>query len=425
MFNYSNIVENRVFEMMSKSNDEFIPVIITGNDCEYSSLEGCIKDLGGIVKHRLHIINAVAVHLPSNNIRSLSQREQISRVHLDDIVMKMMDKASTTVASHYANSHGLTGKDIGVAVIDTGVHPHADLTSPKNRIVKFLDLVNKKSSPYDDDGHGTHVAGIIAGNGFSSRGKYTGIAPDAKIIAIKSLDENGGGNVSDVIAGIQWAIENKDPYNIKVITLSLGIKTKASYRDDPLCQAVTQAKNKNITVVVAAGNSGPNPSTISSPAISPHAISVGACDDRKASNPQDCSIANFSSRGPTVDKISKPDVLAPGVGIQSLSNEDGYTSLTGTSMAAPIVAGCIALLYEENPNLTYQEIQRKISQGSIDLGEEANSQGAGLLDFKKIFDIPPPSQKDHDDKKQDGKGLSPSQGNWLIVIIILLLILLI
>ncbi len=424
MFNYSDVIEDHLIERLLKSNDEHIPIIITSGDCACEDLEKYVKDLGGIIRHRLHIINAIAAYIPPTNVKSLSNESFVSKVHLDDIVMKLMDKASITVAADFANEYGFTGKGVGVAIIDTGVYPHRDLTTPSNRIVKFVDFINKKTSPYDDDGHGTHVAGIVAGNGFSSNGKYMGIAPDANIVAIKVLDENGGGNVSDVIAGIQWAIENKSRYNIKILTLSLGIKAKSSYKDDPLCKAVAQASKRGITVVVAAGNSGPDASTISSPGISPDVISVGACNDREVSNPKDCPVADFSSRGPTIDNINKPDILAPGVNIKSLNNKNNdYASLSGTSMAAPIVAGCAALLYEENPNFTHDKIKERIKEASTDLGSDTNTQGAGLLDLKKLINGSKVPKEGRDNKNHETTNSSPGYNNFLLIAIIVLLIL--
>lgn len=425
MFNYSNIVEDLVIERLMESNGDHIPVIISGADCECDDLEKYVRDLGGVIKYRLPIINAVAAYIPPISVKSFTQQKNIDKVHFDNVVHKLMNTASVTVASDYANERGLTGKDIGVAVVDTGVHPHSDLTMPNNRITAFKDFIQDKSNPYDDEGHGTHVAGIIAGNGFSSNGKYMGIAPDANIIGVKVLNKEGGGNISDVIAGIQWVIKNKEKYNIKVITLSLGTPAKASYLYDPLCKAVDRATKEDITVVAAAGNSGPKEGTINSPAISPNVIAVGACDDRSASSPKNCKVANFSSRGPTPDGIHKPDILAPGVKINSLSNKgNGYHTLSGTSMAAPIIAGCTALLCEANPSITPVQIKETMTKHSLPLGYEENIGGSGLLDIKKIIEAtkPLPESNKKEPANKSLQGLFAFDG-WILVALIVLLIL--
>ncbi len=427
MFGYRNIIDDLVVERLMEAEGEDIPVIITAKDCECEDLEAFVKSLGGTIKHKLNIINAVAVQLPSVGVRSVARENIIEKIFFDDMAFKLMDIATVTVGSDYANETGLTGKNVGVAVIDTGVYPHYDLTTPVNRIVAFHDLINKKSEPYDDDGHGTHVAGIIAGNGFSSRGKYMGVAPDANIIGVKVLNQDGGGSISDVIAGIQWTIENRERYNIKVMTMSLGTKAKTSYRQDPLCQAVSAAVSAGITVVTAAGNNGPKEATINSPAISPSVIAVGACDDRKAKEASKVTIAEFSSRGPTVDGITKPDILAPGVSIHSLSHEgSGYTSLSGTSMATPIVAGCAALLYEKNPQALPNQVKDTIVGNALQLGLSPDVQGAGLLDIKKIVGTMKPSPSPKPPSSPVGGspfGSFSGFGSWFWVLLVVLLIL--
>lgn len=146
------------------------------------------------------------------------------------------------------------------------------MVNPNNRIIAFKDLVNRKTAIYDDNGHGTHVAGIIAGNGFSSKGKYLGIAPKANIIVIKALDENGGGSSSSIIEAISYIIETKDRYNTKIINLSVGTPATNDCAHDPLCKAVEKAVQAGLIVVVAAGNSGPEKGTILSPGTSKNAI---------------------------------------------------------------------------------------------------------------------------------------------------------
>lgn len=386
MFQYKDIVEDLVIERLLTNSEEEIPVIISGKNCTCEELRDHIAKIGGKTKYILPIINAVAVYMPSSNIKSMAMEDITEKIYLDDYVYKLMDVTPITVGSDFANEYGLTGKNVSIAVLDTGVFPHNDLTSPHNRILAFKDFIDDSSRPYDDDGHGTHVAGIIAGNGFSSKGKYMGIAPDANIVGVKVLKGDGAGNISDVIAGIQWTVDNRSRYNIKVMTLSLGTKANSRYIDDPLCKAVDAAVNAGITVVVAAGNSGPNPSTITSPAISPNVITVGACNDRNAESFRDITIADFSSIGPTKEGLNKPDILAPGVRINSLANNSfEYNTLSGTSMAAPVVAGCAALLYESNPQATPLEIKQLISSNATNLGLSRNKQGAGLLNIKQII----------------------------------------
>lgn len=235
--------------------------------------------------------------------------------------------------------------------------------------------------------HGTHVAGIIAGNGLSSNGKYMGVAPKANILGIKALDEYGGGSTSDIIAAISYVVETKDKYNTKIINISLGTPANNSCDKDPLCKAVDMAVKAGLIVIAAAGNSGPKEGTILSPGISRNVITVGAVDDKRTIDPSDDTIAPFSSRGPTIEGLMKPDIVAPGVNIKSLSNTklDSYASLSGTSMATPLVSGSVALLLNKHGNLSPQEIRDRITASCIDLKESKENQGAGMLNLKMLF----------------------------------------
>lgn len=426
MFGYRDVVEDLVVDRLLNTKEDAIPIIISGRDCNCDDLEAFVSRMGGKVKYKLPIINAIAAYMPSVNVKSMAMERVTEKIYLDDYAYKLMDIASVTVGADLANERGLTGKNVSIAVVDTGVFPHRDLTTPNNRIVAFKDFVGEKREPYDDDGHGTHVAGIVAGNGFSSKGKYMGIAPDANIVGVKVLGGDGGGSISDVIAGVQWVIQNREKYNIKVMTLSLGTKPKGSYTEDPLCKAVHMAVDSGITVVVAAGNSGPNPSTITSPAISPKVITVGACDDRKASNSKNITIANFSSRGPTPDGLKKPDILAPGVGINSLANKQGeYHTLSGTSMATPVVAGCAALLYESNPNITPGAIKETLLSNTHSLGLKPEEQGNGVLNIRNIANKIEPVKKpnpSHPNSFSSGSFLSDNLFIILLIVIIILLL---
>jgi subtilisin family serine protease len=207
------------------------------------------------------------------------------------------------------------GKGVNIAFLDTGIYPHPDFNWPNNRIVAFKDFVNGRSVPYDDNGHGTHVAGDAAGNGHMSEGVFRGPAPEAGIIGVKVLNNKGGGRTSDILQGINWCIENKERYNIRVMNMSLGNRASIDPKDDPIYQAVDRAIEAGIVVVAAAGNEGPEPNTINTPGDNPNVITVGAYDDFNTADASDDRIPDFSSRGPTYDKVPKPDLVAPGEAI--------------------------------------------------------------------------------------------------------------
>lgn len=372
-------------KIMSQSREE-VPVIIQFNKTS-SSFKKNINNLSINFKSNLPLIDGFAGYMTTESIHSIINNSEVEYISFDSRVYTLLDIAGPVMKSYLPHTSGYEGEGITVAVIDTGVAPHKDLIIPINRIIGFKDFVNNKDTSYDDNGHGSHIAGIIAGNGFSSDGRYRGLAPRANILAIKALDENGAGNISDIIAAISYVVETKDKYNTRLINLSLGTSANATCYRDPLCKAVDMAVKAGITVVTAAGNSGPKERTIMSPGISNNVITVGSVDNKRTIDISDDEIAPFSSRGPTFDGLMKPDIVAPGVSIRSISNTklDGYSSLSGTSMSTPMVSGSIALLLNKYGNLSPKQIKEKIMSSCIDLKDSEKNQGAGMLDLTILF----------------------------------------
>jgi serine protease AprX len=285
---------------------------------------------------------------------------------------------------------GVTGQGIGVAVIDSGISAHKALT---NRIVANVSFVTGDPSVTDAYGHGTHVAGIITGAGSAASGVtslYTGgIAPGANLVNVRVLGADGTGLTSDAIAGIEWAIANKSKYNIRVINISFGHAVMEPSATDPLCEAVADAVVNGIVVVASAGNSGKSADghiqlgSITSPGNSPLALTVGALNTFGTVKRSDDGVASYSSRGPTrFDLAVKPDVAAPGNKIVSLqangsylptfyptlhtagSSTNAYMTLSGTSMAAPMVSGGVALLLQGTPGLSPSQVKLAIQNGA-------------------------------------------------------------
>lgn len=360
-----------------------------------------VESCGARVTAELPLVDALAVSVPRAALGALAAHPSVLRLHLDRTVHALLDVAVPTVRAPAAWASGWTGKGVTIAILDTGVYPHPDLTLPENRIVAFHDLVHGRSDPYDDNGHGTHVAGCALGNGHSSGGRYRGSAPEASLAAVKVLDEQGSGAISTIIAGVQWSLQEQERLGIRVLSLSLGGPGWLPYQIDPLCQALEKAWRAGLVVCVAAGNDGPAPFTISSPGIDPLLITVGASDDRRTQDPKDDTVAPFSSRGPTPELQRKPDLVAPGVGIVSLRApgsaldqahpefrvEEGYFRLSGTSMATPICAGAAALLVQRRPEATPDQVKQALLQGADDLFHQPEAAGAGSLDVARALEL--------------------------------------
>ncbi|QSX05027.1 S8 family peptidase [Sedimentibacter sp. zth1] len=386
--NYNSKVCPFLQSKIASNKEESIPVIVSmKSKVSYMKSEVCI--LCNRIKYELPIVNGYACDMNLSKIKNFYSNPDLDFISYDSPIHTSMNIASKCVKSDIVNDLGYTGKDITIATVDTGISPHRDLIYPTNRIVGFKDFIKNNNKTYDDNGHGTHIAGIIASSGISSRGKYKGIAPEANILGIKVLDKDGNGKVSDILSAIQWVIYTKDVFKTKILNLSLGTNAQYRERTDPLVKAANKAIEKGLIVVAAVGNNGPKQRTILSPATGRYVISVGACDDNRTIDLTKNTVATFSSRGPTKDRIKKPDLLAPGVNITSLSNKEysGYTTLSGTSMAAPMVSGAIALLLQKTPTLTHLDIKKLLEKNCSRLGISQFEEGAGILDLSKLFKI--------------------------------------
>ena len=360
---------------------------------------------GATVKTKLHSIKAAAFTLPVSALAQLEKDPDIVYVSPDRTVSLKNTNAyesfATAVEAGVAEQqYGLDGTGVGIAVIDSGVADHVDFhTASGTRVLHSESFVAGNTSTVDAYGHGTHVSGILGGNGAASASgsgyaqQIVGMAPNVNIINLRVLDQNGAGTDSQVIAAIQRAIALKTQYNIRVINLSLGRPVFESYTVDPLDQAVEQAWAAGIVVVVAAGNDGRDNSmgtdgfaTIGSPGNDPAVITVGATRTMDTPTRNDDAIASYSSKGPTLfDHIVKPDIVAPGNRIGSLivknstldtefpaleiaptgtcataSCPSEYFRLSGTSMATPVVSGAVALMLQQNPALTPDTVKARI-----------------------------------------------------------------
>ncbi len=277
-----------------------------------------------------------------------------------------MNRVKQLVYAQNVYSQGFTGKNIRISVLDTGVFLHRDL---RGNVIRFLDFVSGKKSAYDDNGHGTHVAGIICANG-----KMKGMAPQAELISLKVLDREGGGETGRVLHALQWVEKNFRQYRIRILNFSVGFLPGAGNDEQrQIMEMLEHLWDLGIAVVTAAGNNGPGQGTITVPGISRKVITVGASDD---ATPGRNMPKGYSGRGPTECCVVKPEILAPGSGILSLDNRGShYVRKSGTSMATPVVCGALALALQKNPSLRPEELKLKLYESAEDLGENTMSWG--------------------------------------------------
>src|SRR5688572_8624641 len=375
------------------------------------NVEKQVAYLGGTAIQDLKIINALAARMSVRAALEISRRSDVRWVSLDALMVSTACSQcidTSRLANSYVrtiraeqiwnSSPYLQGQGIGVAVVDSGVNPNGDFyTAGINRQVADIRFNNDSNqTPSDGYGHGTHVASIVGGDGSESDGKYIGVAPLVNIINVKVSNDDGSAMIKDVVAGLQWVLENKNTYNIRVVNLSLNSSVAESYHTSPLDAAVEILWFNKIVVVASAGNYGDG--AIYPPANDPFVITVGATNDKGTNSLSDDVMASFSAYGQTSDGVKKPDLVAPGTNIVArLVNQNmglalahpankvntTYFRMSGTSMAAPMVSAAVALLLQDEPNLTPDQVKYRLTATANKSwsGYNATKSGAGYLDI--------------------------------------------
>ncbi len=344
------------------------------------------------------IYNGLVLYITEEECDKLVQQGLVQACYKNYEVKVMLDESVPLIKADQVwklkdfQDRNITGQGVTIAIIDTGIDStHPDLDGGKvvqEHCYCYPDCCSNgqaemhgQGSAMDDSGHGTHCASIATGTGEASNGIFKGVAPDAKIEAIKVLDSSGSGWDDDIILGIEKAVKD----NVSIISMSLGASVINDCYDSALSQATDNAVDAGVTVIVAAGNEGSGYNTISAPGCAEKVITVGASDKQD-------QIAYFSSRGSTNDFRVKPDITAPGVSICAAKASQGkigsdcyghqgtYVSLSGTSMATPHVAGLVALIKQKYPSWTPQEIKQTTRNNVIDINEDILTQGYGRID---------------------------------------------
>lgn len=378
-----------------------------------------VAELGGEVIRSYDHLDMRAVSIPVASLESLATDENVDWLSLDD------EMSATSVASRLAANipasgsinAGYAGSNVGIAVLDTGVSKHADLSDsifqysflngayPIPEIVNGQVVAQSSSAREDGFGHGTHVAGLLSGSGVESDAHFKGSATGAKVLALQVLDENGQGSMSDVMAALDWLLSYGPYFDIRVVNLSLGKGISESNATDPLVLAVENLWDAGMVVVVAAGNEGYEGSmTVTSPGNSRKVITVGSLTDNATGlDHSDDYVSSFSSQGPTIgDLVLKPDLLAPGnrvIGAATKNSKLGqllksrlksckkngcsddavYLEMSGTSMATPIVSAAVALMLDKDPTLSPATVKARLMRSAYKIDADPTESGAGLL----------------------------------------------
>jgi len=407
---------------LSNTTERSLVIVRAIDLASMEAVRQLIQQTGGIPGRALSIVEGHAADVPNQALGVLTNSPLVRRVALDRLALGSLDRTAASVgAPAVRQAFGYDGSGVGVAVIDSGITPwHDDLTDANNpgsqRVNAFVDFVKDRTTPYDGYGHGTHVAGIIAGNGVDSAGGRTGIAPAATLTVLKVLDGKGRGQISNVIAALGYVLEHRETLNIRVVNLSIGAGVYESYETDFLTAAARRVVDAGVVVVASAGNGGRAQNgarqygAITAPGNAPWVLTVGAASHMGTVNRDDDTIADFSSRGPTaIDRLAKPDVVAPGVGTVSLSNPESYLyrtrpdallpgttdpgylpylSLSGTSQSAPVVAGTVALMLQANPALSPNAVKAILQYTATSHPDyDALTQGAGFVNAQAAVEV--------------------------------------
>jgi serine protease AprX len=389
---------------VSRDAQRFVNVIVQGINGAPDA-RAAVKAVGGSIERNLPIINGVSARVPSDSISRLSANPRVWQLSPNEAIAfegrgpnaNDSKRIQKVVRSDKLWSEGVTGNGVTVALIDTGVYNHPDLAGRVVCGADFSHEVGTAAECQDTFGHGTFIAGLIAGNGASSNSKYRGAAPQANIVSVKAAGFDGSTDASTILASIQWVVAHKDEFGIRALNLSLGSDSAQDYRLSPLNYAVEKAWQAGIVVVVSSGNSGPDAQTVMKPGDDPYVITVGASDDKDTTSINDDRVPVFSSRGPTAaNGLAKPDVVSPGVHTTSLRSpgsaidqEYGSTAVvdgnyfkgTGTSMSTGTVTGVVAQMLQRRPTLTNDDVKYRLKETARQIADtNPDLVGDGLID---------------------------------------------
>lgn len=362
------------------------------------SVEKKISSYKGALINSLEFSHIITAFLDARGIDRISEYPEVEKIVLDEYLFLCGMSVKTANKVNIPNKSSYTGKGVCVGLVDSGIYPHNDLIHPSNRIVGFTDVLNELSHPYDDNGHGTAIAGVIIGSGSSSNDMYKGIAPNASIYCYKAFDRLGKGFASDILFSIESLIRKSEEFNIRVLCLPFELLHHNSFIVDCFKATFECAKNKNIIVIVPSGSKESKEGTITGISVLENCITIGGIDTSLAS----ATPYAYSSCGP-YKKITKPNFVAACSNIITLNSDTSYISekngfklyppklpvsykpFTGTSLSAAFIAGVCAILIEKNPSITFKDIISLLNICAEQGDFPKYSQGEGYINLNKLL----------------------------------------
>jgi subtilisin family serine protease len=383
---------------ISKNAYKNYRVLIQYNDFQ-SSIVKKINSYKGTVHHIIESANLISSELSPRGIDRLSEYPEVSKIYLDEYLFLCGMSVTTANKVHFSEKNNLSGAGVGIGLIDSGIFPHQDLTSPSTRIDLFKDLINDLNYPYDDNGHGTSMAGILCSSGLSSNNMYKGICNKSRLFCYKAFDKLGKGFASDILYSIESLSNISKENNIKILCLPFELLTHNTFIISCFDSVFNYAVSKGLIPIVASGSTLYNKSSIMGIATLPNCITVAGLN---TATPV-IKPYIYSSGGP-YGKLLKPDLSAACVNVVSLNCDSNYISekngvklypskldvpyktFTGSSIATAYISGLCALLCEKNPSITFKDMHSllKVSCDPV-LDISKTIQGEGTVSVNKLI----------------------------------------
>lgn len=398
MFSSKNKLDYNLKYYISENTYKSYRVLIKYKDFQ-SSIVKKINSYKGTVYHIIESCNIISAQINARSIDRILEYPEIEKIYLDEYLFLCGMSVTSANKASYIEKYNLSGRGIGIGIVDSGVYPHKDLTSPTNKILLFEDLINNLHYPYDDNGHGTSICGILCSSGFSSNNMYKGICPKSSLFCYKAFDKMGKGFASDVLYAIESLINISKEHNIKILCLPFELLSHNVFIINLFKKLFDCAIAQNIIPIVPAGSNINTRSSIMGIATLPNCITVGGMDTTK-------SIIKpylYSSCGP-LSKYNKPDLCASCVNIVSLNSDKNYISeknetklypkkldisyktFTGSSMATAYICGICALILEKNPDITFKDVHSLLQVACDSIDDIPKFiQGDGFINFKKLM----------------------------------------